>query len=336
MLSPGFDKTEARELLEICAKLNSTRVEGDPSFREVIDTPTMPSPPIPSPAVPKPEKWEQVYALDETKTPDHNYFEIWKSTEVPNRYTLGVRGTTQAIGSIIEDVRALSLPATSKEGNFHIHRPYRLASDPRATVHIGFTLGMMSIIDEVVTQMQHFSSGEGPHEWFITGHSQGAAVATLCRSYLHYQPLPGVENITYKTYVFAQPKPGDTYYGYDFERINFDYSKQSSVAFRVSNTYDWVTEVPLSIQLLKDLSRPNLLTVHNPFKLGKKGLNSLIHPILVLLEKVRFLTSLDYVGCGVPIILPGVEGENTEDENDFFWQHHTGMYYKLLLEQFGT
>lgn len=331
MLTPGFDKTEAKDLLEICAKLNITRVKGDPSFGKPMD-----ATPTPLPSVPEPQNWSRVYALDSTASPDHNYFEIWQHKTARNRYALGIRGTTQAIGSIIEDVRALSLPAASKEGNSKVKRPYRFASDPRATIHIGFTTGVMSIIDKIVEQMQRFSVGEGPHEWFITGHSQGAAVATLCRSYLYYQPLTGIENITYKTYVFAQPKPGDTYYGYDFEKITYDYSKQSSMAFRVSNTHDWVAEVPLSIQLLKDLSRPNLLTIHNPFKLGKKGLNSLIHPILVLLERIRFLTSLDYVGCGTPIILPGIESTNKDDPKDFFWQHHTGMYYKLLLEQFGT
>jgi hypothetical protein len=51
---------------------------------------------------------------------------------------------------------------------------------------------------------------------------------------LHYQPLQASENITYKTYVFAQPKPGDTNYGYDFERITYDYKNRGLMGFRVS------------------------------------------------------------------------------------------------------
>ncbi|MGK7905370.1 MAG: hypothetical protein AB4352_28990 [Hormoscilla sp.] len=332
-LQPGFDITEAIELLEICAILNETRVLGDP---DKASAPKIPPNTVPK-ELPKPPNWTQVYGMPETSPPNYNYFEIWKHKTVSNRYVVGVRGTTGAKGSIVEDIRALAIPATDKKGNWHIRQPYQFAADPRATVHIGFSTGLMSIIDEIVTQMQKFSSsGEGPHEWFITGHSQGAAVATLCRSYLQYQPLPGVENISYKTYVFAQPKPGDTYYGYDYERITYDYASRSSLGFRVTNTYDWVPQVPLSIQRLKDLSTPNPLTVYNPFQLRTLGVNPLLQTILVLLEKLNILTTLDYVGCGTPIILPGTQGENTEDPEDFFWQHHTNMYYKLLTEQFGV
>lgn len=330
VLQPGFDITEAKELLEICAILNGTRVEGDPDKVTPLKIPpdTVPK------ELPKPQSWHQVYALPATSPPDYNYFEIWKHNTVDNRYVVGVRGTTHAAGSIVEDVRALAIPATDKKGNSHIARPYQFAADPRATVHIGFSTGLMSIIDAIVTQMQKFSSEAGSHEWFITGHSQGAAVATLCRSYLEYQPLTGVEHMTYKTYVFAQPKPGDTYYGYDYERITYDYPGRSSMGFRVTNTYDWVPQVPLSIQRLNDLSTPNILTVYSPFQFRNCGVNPLLHPLMVILEKLNILTTLDYVGCGTPIILPGTQSKNTADPTDFFWQHHTNMYYKLLMEQF--
>ncbi|MDJ0518269.1 MAG: hypothetical protein QNJ74_19130 [Trichodesmium sp. MO_231.B1] len=331
VFQPGFNATEAKELLEICAILNGTRVKGDP---DKVSPFKIPPNTIPE-KLPKPQNWTQVYALPETLAPDYNYFEIWEHKTIPNRHVIGVRGTTHAEGSILEDIRALAIPATDKNGNSYIKQPYQFAADPRAVVHIGFSTGLISIIDEIVTQMQKFSSGVGPHEWFITGHSQGAAVATLCRSYLQYQPLLGVENITYKTYVFAQPKPGDTYYGYDYERITYDYTSQNSLGFRVTNTYDWVAQVPLSIQGLSDLSTPNILTVYSRFRFRKLGANPLLDPILVLLEKLNILTKLDYVGCGTPIILPGTYGTNTANPQDFFWQHHTNMYYKLLVEQFG-
>lgn len=333
-LQPGFDITEAIELLEICAILNGKKIKGDPEKT----VPPLKIPPNTVPEkLPQPQNWEPIYELPETSPPYYNYFEIWKHKTIPNRYVVGVRGTIHATGSIIEDVRALTIPATDKKGNLYIRRPYQFAADPRATVHIGFSTGLMSIIHNIVTQMQKISSSEGgTHEWFITGHSQGAAVATLCRSYLQYQPLPGVENISYKTYVFAQPKPGDTYYGYDYEKITYDYASRSSMGFRVTNTYDWVPQVPLSIQRLKDLSTPNPLTVYNPFHFRNIGVNPLLNLLMVLLEKLNILTTLDYVGCGTPIILPGTPSENTVDPKDFFWQHHTNMYYKLLTEQFGV
>lgn len=324
-LTPGFNLTEAIDLLEICSKLNNTRVPGDPDKigTAKIDLPTVPSP----------DEWTSVYAMPSTSPPDHNYFEIWRSKANPNRYALGIRGTTHAKGSIIEDVRALAIAATDNNGNQYIRRPYQFAADHRATIHIGFSLGLMSIIDDIVTQMEKCCR-DGATEWFITGHSQGAAVATLCRSYLAYQPLNTAHNLTYKTYVFAQPKPGDTYYGYDFEHLTYDYTRFSSMGFRITNTYDWVPEVPLSIQRLKDLSRPNVLTVNMPFKIKTRGVNPLLNIFVNALEKLNVLTSLDYVGCGTPIILSGESGENTDNPKDFFWQHHTGMYYKLLQKHF--
>lgn len=326
-LTPGFNISEAIELLEICSKLNNTRVTGDP---DKVGTET-----IQLPTVPSPGQWEPVYAMPATSPPDHNYFEIWHSKTIPHRYALGIRGTTHAKGSIFEDVRALAIPATDPNGNTHIRRPYKFAADPRATIHIGFSLGLMSILDDIVTQMEKCCRN-GASEWFITGHSQGAAVATLCRSYLEYQPLNTEHALTYKTYVFAQPKPGDTYYGYDFEHLTYDRNRCQSLAFRVTNTYDWVPEVPLSIQRLKDLSQPNILTVKMPFHIKNRGVNPVLSFLINGLEKLNVLTSLDYVGCGTPIILPGEAGGNPTNPKDFFWQHHTNMYYKLLQQHFET
>ena len=45
---------------------------------------------------------------------------------------------------------------------------------------------------------------------YITGHRQGAAMATLLRSYFAYaSDAPNEKNYTYKTYVCIQPKPGN-------------------------------------------------------------------------------------------------------------------------------
>ena len=326
LIVPQTDLAEAIALLKICAKLNNTRVPGDP---DKIGTSKMKLP-----TVPPPDQWAQVYAMSSTSPPDHNYFEIWQSKVTPNRYALGIRGTTHAKGSILEDVRALAIPATDDNGNPYIQRPYKFAADSRATIHIGFSLGLMSIIDDIVTQMEKCCR-DGATEWFITGHSQGAAVATLCRSYLEYQPLNTEHELLYKTYVFAQPKPGDTYYGYDFENLTYDHNRCKSMGFRITNTYDWVPEVPLSIQRLKDLSQPNILTVKMPFKVKNKGVNPILSVFINILEKLNILTSLDYVGCGSPIVLPGKAGTNPDNSDDFFWQHHTGMYYKLLKKRFG-
>jgi Lipase (class 3) len=70
----------------------------------------------------------------------------------------------------------------------------------------------------------------------VTEHSQGAAMATLLRSYLAYaSDAPEDKNYSYKTYVYAQPKPGNDHYAGDFENM----FSNSGFAFRVTNSLDW-------------------------------------------------------------------------------------------------
>jgi hypothetical protein len=95
-------------------------------------------------------------------------------------------------------------------------------------------------------------------EVFLSGHSQGAAEATLVRSYLAYPNLlTSLLNLQYKTYVFAQPKPGNDHYGCDFEAL----AANAGLGFRVTNNQDWVPQVPFTFELLGDVNQPNPASV---------------------------------------------------------------------------
>src|SRR6202034_3004016 len=86
---------------------------------------------------------------------------------------------------------------------------------------------------------------------FVTGHSQGAAIATLVHAFLHYvmidttpdqeTPAYSLRNRHYrlKSYVFAQPKPGNWQFAMDFARI----ARSEEAAFVVNNDLDWVPQV---------------------------------------------------------------------------------------------
>lgn len=58
-LQPGFDITEAIELLEICSALNTTQVSGDP---DKVGSLKVPPNTIPA-ELPKPQNWTRVYQL---------------------------------------------------------------------------------------------------------------------------------------------------------------------------------------------------------------------------------------------------------------------------------
>jgi hypothetical protein len=323
-LTAGFNAQEAKELLEICYEVNGRVVKGDPK----------PPPPTPFPPdfelPPAPTKWQLFYAPKSTFKPGDNYFEIWQSINKKNRFAVCFRGTTNAITSILEDALVIMIPASV---SFKLRKKHTisLAKDPRARVHFGFTIGLASMIPDLLIQLELILGLSPAPELFIIGHSQGAALATLCTSFLHYQHLYTIEPVNRKTYVFAQPKPGNDYYGYDFEHITANCDCVNSKGFRVTNTQDWVPQIPLSIQLPSDLSHPNPLTttdIYSKYPLLKK--------VIETIESLKLPTTLNYFGCGTPILLEGIPGTNSADPNDFFWQHHAAQYYNLLIKQFLT
>jgi Lipase (class 3) len=91
---------------------------------------------------------------------------------------------------------------------------------------------------------------------FVTGHSQGAAMATLLRSYLQYSPN-APQGVSYNTYIYAQRKPGNDHYAADFANR----FSNPSLGFRVTNSLDWVPQVPFTLGFLGDVNKPNPLSV---------------------------------------------------------------------------
>lgn len=325
-LSPGFNLAEAKAMLGICSELNG----------QLQPTPPHTVPPLPP--VPLPANWQKIYRSNESIL--DNVWELWKNTEVTGQYALAFRGTVSTKPSIVEDILAVMIPAKGSVDLKIDDFSYQLAEDARAGVHVGFTLGLATLILDVIDKINDYAA-KGATQFFITGHSQGAALATLCRSLLEYTKRIKVKDLTYKTYIFAQPKPGNDYYGYDFDAI----ASNQGMAFRVTNSCDWVTQVPFTIQLLKDPSAPNPLT---ELKEKLEDLTDDFEQLKQLKEKIeekleklpkhklkgKILPTLNYVGCGIPITLLGTPGDNPQNPDDFFWQHHTAMYYKLLCETF--
>jgi hypothetical protein len=68
--------------------------------------------------------------------------------------------------------------------------------------------------------------------------------------------VPTNQNYSYKTYVYAQPKPGNDHYAADFENRFCNIG----LAFRVTNSLDWVPQVPFTIEFPADINTPNSLS----------------------------------------------------------------------------
>lgn len=209
-LIPGFNNDEAKMLIAMIADM-----EG-------------PTPPLDDP--PLPANWTLVYDSN-SFGPFDNRWQFYKDGKNSAQFALLIRGTVNQAGSIIADLLAVMIQANGaiqfKLGREPVDLKYCFAAkdNDKAGVHLGFALAALIMMYDpscgILVQLKKMmNDGIIPLNSgiYIAGHSQGAAVATLCHSLLYYKDdnhidLPG---FTYKTYLFAQPKPGNDDYGNDF------------------------------------------------------------------------------------------------------------------------
>ncbi|MVT09186.1 lipase family protein [Chitinophaga tropicalis] len=205
-----------------------------------------------------PEGTKLVYRSEETGL--HNRWDLWIQHD--NIAIISIRGTVGNKESWMENFHAGMIPAIGslRLNDTTVFR-YKLARDNNAYVHAGWTLALGSMAADITAHIRECYE-KGIRDFIITGHSQGAAICFLLRSYLEYLDEPGFpKNLTFKTYCSAAPKPGNLYYAYDY-----DYITRNGWGFRVVNTADWVPETPFSLQTTRDFNVPN------PFMNVKKGL----------------------------------------------------------------
>lgn len=214
--------------------------------------------------------WEEVFPNDHKSLKDSNsvpggigrFNNAWKLYHKigSDIYVVAVRGTIDSKQSIADDIIATSIadyPARLPIDDKHMLQFY-LAGTPESETHLGWTYAMAALMfneDDGLGQPQagilQILRDRVPvgSRILITGHSQGAAVATLVHAFLHYALVDqkdryGIASrgFTLKSYVFAQPKPGNWQFAMDLARI------ANGQAFVINNDRDWVPQTPLSIQ----------------------------------------------------------------------------------------
>ena len=240
--TPGFNFNEATNLLALSAYIEGVRT------------------------LPLPLNWKLIFDSP-VLLPFDNKWQLWQNTSSDSRagtYAIVIRGTVDQNGSILEDLISLLIQATGSITVDGVSVDYKFAADPipnepPPSVHLGFALGTLLLLKfplfGILAQLA-LKVPQGSNI-YITGHSQGAASATLLRSYLHYGADRTTKNYSYKTYAFAQPKPGNDHYATDFESLFCN----TGLAFRVTNSLDWVPQGPFTIEIPSDLNIPNPLSV---------------------------------------------------------------------------
>ncbi|HYH16305.1 MAG TPA: lipase family protein [Flavisolibacter sp.] len=294
-----------------------------------------------------------------------NRWWMWLSNDA-KRGVITIRGTVATTASWLANVYAVMQPAI---GSIKITDSttfnYKLADRQDAAVHTGWLLSLGSMAADIENKIRE-QYEKGVKEYIITGHSQGAGIAYLLRSYIYYRTQQGElpADIIYKTYCSAAPKPGNLFYAYDYDFIN-----RGGWAFTVVNAADWVPETPLSIQQFNDLNPLNPFVivksalqkqryfirvyanlVYNKLNkstqkaakryrkyLGKK-VGKQVHKKLPQLAGMDIKPSMNYMRAGSPVVLMPDQAYFEKFPNDpakgvGIWNHHTFEAYYLLLKK---
>lgn len=231
-LKPGFDKEEYLEMLRLAV------YHSDSSFANKS----------------YPAKELKFFYRSPSMGLETRY-DLWLTDDSVG--AVSIRGTTRESNSWLANFYAAMVPAKGQlELSPEFRFDYNLSEHPQAAVHVGWLISTAYISRDLLPRIDTLYK-RGVRAFFITGHSQGGGVAYLLTSHLRQlQKFGAIPNdIQFKTYCSAAPKPGNLYFAYTYEALT-----QNGWAYNVVNSADWVPEAPVSIQTLYDFNKINLFT----------------------------------------------------------------------------
>ena len=240
-LQPGYQKEEAMELIKVNFRFaDSSRWD----------------------SIPGPTRFQLKY-----RSPDLGFDNKWDYWEdAAGVGVLSIRGTTGAMESWGANFHAGMVPA---KGNIRLSEKdtfyYELSKDPKAYVHVGWTAAL-GYLWEDMDSLFFAKIDQGQKAFYITGHSQGGAIAYLLTAQLRIMQERGFipADVQFKTYCSGAPKPGNLFFAYYYEKMT-----QAGWSYNTVNAADWVPESPFSIQTVNDFN-----TI-SPFQEAKMAIKKL-------------------------------------------------------------
>jgi len=275
----GFISTEAQQLLEVCIELNNQDDRNDPLKKDNLSNQAKVTDwtIVFDSRHPGNHEWNKTWPY--TKTAEHlkdpnnpesngfgplnNAWLLVQSPKDPSVFAIAIRGTVGEWRSILADAYATSIPAyAGLEYPKNTPLPITFAATPKAELHLGFSYASLALLfdDElgILKQLHQITNIQNISKLYITGHSQGAAIATLIHSFLYYaltdpKDRYGLKDhlspAQLKSYMFAQPKLGNLQYAQDFARITDD------KAYVINNDRDPVPQLPLSLETASEVAQ---------------------------------------------------------------------------------
>ena len=186
----------------------------------------------------------------------------WSVIKFEDKGIVSFRGTTTKSLSWLENFYSAMIPAkgvmTLPSGKI---ANYTFSEDERAGIQTGWSLAIIMVSPVIIDKIKRLNH-EGIFNIYITGHSQGGALALLFRAFLEHIPesILSSKN-SYKTYAFAAPKPGNRFFSYDYNK----FSNKNLSSHTFLNPFDWVPLTPFTVQ------SPNNTVEANPFTQFEKS-----------------------------------------------------------------
>jgi len=214
----GFAPHEARDLIQICNSFGYLDLYGE-------DTDILP------------KGYQKVYT-----SPAYgmdNKFQIYKKGSIG---VINFRGSTAKQSSWLENLYASMIPVKDKISINGKEFNYQVGEKEESHVHAGYTLAMYFFKDDLLDQIRKMNQ-EGIYDFYITGHSQGGALAQIVRAYLAYLPANELsKSNVFKVYAFANPMVGNASFAKEYSKKFCD----SEMSYIVHNPSDFVTKLPVS------------------------------------------------------------------------------------------
>ncbi len=218
--TPGFDAKEARDLIQLCNSFTYLDLEG--SDEAII-----------------PADYKRVYTSPVTGM--DNLFQVYVHSS-GTRAVIHFRGSTDQKSSWLENMYSSLVPASDTIFKGETPFLYTCALTPGAAIHAGYILGLSYCSDELVKQIQSLNK-QGIYTIYITGHSQGGALAQMARAYLNFLPKSKISTRnSFKVYAFANPMIGNKLFADEYRRRFAD----PGYSFLIHNPEDLVPKMPVS------------------------------------------------------------------------------------------
>lgn len=218
--SAGFDAKEARDFIQICNSFTYLDLEG--SDQAII-----------------PKEYTRIYT-----SPAYgmdNMFQVYVN-QSKTKAVLNFRGSTDKKSSWLENMYSSLVPAKDTIFKGETIFLYKCAEDQTAAIHAGYILALSYCVDDVLKQIQNLNK-QGIYTFYITGHSQGGALAQMTRAYLHFLPKSKLSaKNSFKVYAFANPMIGNKAFAQEYQQRFAD----PGYSFLLHNPEDIVPKMPVS------------------------------------------------------------------------------------------